>query len=303
MDTATRTRTDRRTLLAGYGCAALVVLLWAGFSLASRFSARNGAATGLTPWDLGALRFSLAFVIAAGTWAAGAGRGLPVRRSFALAMLGGFGFALPSYLGFRFAPAAHGGLILSGALPFLVAAISRAVLREQWTRARWHSLLLLAAGFSLIGTEAYGHGHAPPGAWRGDLLFLLAASCWALYPVLARLWQPGPAQSIVAVGLWCGPLFLPVWWLVLPSHLDAAPPGEVAFQAAYQGVIAVVVSLWLFTRALAVLGPARLTAVTALVPGTAAVLAVPLLGEGLGVLTMLGLLAVCGAVAVGASRG
>ena len=297
-----RTRTDRHTLLSGYGSAALVVLMWAGFSLAARFSARNGTATGLTPWDLGALRFSLAFVIAAGVWAAGAGRGLPLRQSFVLAMLGGFGFALPSYAGFRFAPAAHGGLILSGTLPFLVAAIGRAVLHEPWTRAQWHSLLLLAAGLLLVGTEAYGHGHAPPGAWRGDLLFLLAASCWALYTVLARLWRPSPAQAIAAVGLWCGPLFMPVWWLALPSHLDAAPWGEVAFQAAYQGVIAVVVSLWLFTRALAVLGPARLAAITALVPGTAALLAMPLLGESLGTLTLMGLSAVCAAVAVGARR-
>ena len=287
--------------MPGYACAGLVVLLWAGFSLASRFSARGGA--GLTPWDLGALRYSFAFVIASGMWALGAGRGLPFGRSFILAMLGGFGFALPSYAGFQFAPASHGGLILSGALPFLVAGMGWLVLREPWGQNRWWSMGLLAAGFILVGIEAYGHGHAPPGAWRGDLLFLCAASSWALYTVLARRWRPTPAQAIVAVGLWCGPFYLPTWWAALPSHLGAASPGELAFQAAYQGVIAVVVSLWLFTRALAILGPSRLAAITALVPGVAAVGAVPLLGEPLGALTLLGLVAVCGAVALGARGG
>lgn len=285
----------------GYAYAGLIVVLWAGFSLAARFSARNGGADGLTPWDLGALRYSLAFAIAAGLWAAGHGRGLPWRRSFVLAMLAGFGFALPSYAGFRFAPAAHGALILSGALPFLVAALGTVVLHERWAGS-WPSLLLLAAGFVLVGTEAYAHGRAPPGAWRGDLLFLFAATCWALYTVLARRWQPSPLQSIVTVGLWCGPLFLPVWWLLLPSHLAAAPWGEVAFQAFYQGIVAVVASLWLFTHALAILGPSRLAAITALVPGTAALVAVPLLNEPLGTLTVLGLVAVCAAVAVGARR-
>lgn len=293
--------------LPGYGCAGMVVVLWAGFSLASRFSARGGG-VGLTAWDLGALRFSFAFVIAAGIWVAGGGRGLPVGRSFVLAMVGGFGFALPSYAGFQFAPAAHGGLILSGALPFLVAAMGWMVLREPWTRGRWWSMGLLAVGFLLVGVEAYGQGRAPAGAWRGDLLFVFAASCWALYTVLARMWRPGPAQAIVAVGLWCGPFYVPVWWVGLPSHLGreawaTAAWGEVAFQAVYQGVIAVVVSLWLFTRALAILGPSRLAAITALVPGMAAVGAVPLLGEPLGMMTVLGLGAVCGAVAVGARRG
>lgn len=287
-------------VMQGYGYAGLIVVLWAGFSLAARFSARNGGPAGLTPWDLGALRYTLAFIIASGLWAAGRGRGLPWRRSFVLAMLAGFGFALPSYAGFRFAPAAHGALILSGALPFLIAAMNTLVLRERWTGTSWLSLLLLAAGFILVGTEAYAHGNAPAGAWRGDLLFLVAATCWALYTVLARRWQPGPLQSIVAIGLWCGPLFLPVWWMLLPSHLTAAPWDEVAFQAFYQGIVAVVVSLWLFTRALAILGPSRLAAITALVPGTAALLAVPLLNEPLGTLTVLGLVAVCAAVAVGA---
>lgn len=287
---------------AGYVYAAGVVVIWAGFSLLSRFSARNVTGTGLTPWDLGALRFGVAFVAAAGLWAAGIGRGVPPRRGLAMALLGA-GFALPAYLGFRFAPAAHGALIMSGTLPFLVAAASWPVLRERWSRGKLVSLGLLLAGLLLVAAEGYWHGHAPPGAWRGDLLFLLAGSSWAVFTVLTRLWRPRPGQAVVSVGLWCGALFLPLWWLALPSHLGQAAAGEVAVQAVFQGVVAVLLSLWLFTRALERLGPERLTAVTALVPGIAALAAVPLLGEGLGLLTVVGLAAVCGAVILGIGRG
>lgn len=289
---------ERRAVWPGYLYAAGVAAIWAGFSLSSRFSARNGTGSGLTPWDLGALRFGMAFVASAGLWAAGAGRGLGTGRSLALAVLGA-GFALPAYAGFRFAPAAHGALIMSGTLPFLVAVAAWPVLREPWGRGQWASLGLLAAGLLLVGTEAYWHGRTPPGAWRGDLLFLVAAASWAVFTVVARLWRPTPAQSVVAVGLWCGALFLPLWWVALPSHLAAASGREVAFQAVFQGIVAVLLSLWLFTRALERLGPARLTAVTALVPGAAALAAVPLLDEPLGALTLLGLAAVCGAVLAG----
>ncbi len=293
----------RRERLVGYGCAALVVLVWASFSLASRWSARAGAGVRLTPWDLGFLRFSVAWVAAVVLWSAGLGRGLPWRRGAVLAGLAGFGFALPSYVGFSFAPAAHGALILSGTLPFLVAVGTWAVFHEAWGRARVGSLVLLLAGLGLFGIEAYWHQRAPAGAWRGDLAFLAASASWAAYTVLARLWAPTPTQSVVAVGLWGGSVFVPLWWLALPSHIGAVPWREVAFQAAYQGVVAVLIALWLYTRALRSLGPARLTTITALVPGTTGLLAMPLLNEPLGGLALAGLALVCVAVALGVRGG
>jgi drug/metabolite transporter (DMT)-like permease len=256
----------------------------------------------LTPWDLGGLRFGVAFAVACVLWLLGHGRGLPWGRGVVLGLLAGCGFALPSYLGFTMAPAAHGALILSGTLPFLVALGAWLVLDERFGRARLASLALLLAGLGLFGTEAYVHQHAPPGAWRGDLLFLAASAAWAAYTILARRWGPTPMQSVVAVGLSCGLLYVPVFALALPSRLDAAPVAEIVLQALFQGVIAVPIALFLYTKALAILGSGRVTTITALVPGTAAVAAVPLLGEPLGLLSILGLALVCGAVIAGVSR-
>ena len=277
----------------------LIVLVWSGFSLTSRYSARAGDGVRLTPWDLGGLRFALGLLTACVLLLAGAGRGLPWRRGLVLGMLGGIGFALPSYVGFTMAPVAHGALILSGTLPFLVALGAWAFLGERWGRARLASLVLLLAGLVLFGTEAYGHQRAPAGAWRGDLLFLAASASWAAYTLLARQWRPTPLQSITAVGLWCGVFYLPVFALALPSHLTTAPLPEVLWQALFHGVIAVVISLWLYARALGSLGAARLTTITALVPGTASLLGVALLHERLGALALAGLALVCVAVAVG----
>ena len=292
----------RRERLVGYACAGGIVLIWAGFSLFSRYSARAGAGVRLTPWDLGALRFSVAGAAAAAMWLAGLGRGLAWPRGLVLAALAGFGFAIPSYVGFTFAPAAHGALILSGTLPFMVAIGTWLVFHERWGMARRVSLAVLLLGLGLFGLEAYGRQQAPPGAWRGDLLFLFASACWSSYTILVRRWNPTPAQSIVAVGVGCGVVFLPIWWLALPSRLAEAPVNEVLLQALFQGVFAVLISLWLYIRAMASLGTGRLTTITALVPGTAAVLAVPLLHEPLGLLSVAGLSLVLVAVAVGMGR-
>ena len=290
----------RRTVTRGYAFAVAITLIWAAFSLSGRHAALSDAIR-LTPWDLGALRYTVAGGAAGAMWLAGYGRGLPWRRALATAAFAGLGFPLPSYLGFTYAPAAHGAVILSGALPFMVAAGNWLLYREPWTRQRLISLLVLLAGVLLLGIEAYGQG-ARPGAWRGDLLFMAGSVSWAIYTMMARSWGASPPQAIVAVGLWSAVLYLPLWWLLLPSNLAAAPVGEVVYQAIFQGVFAVVISLYLFTRALAAIGAARLSMVTALVPGVAGLLAIPILGEDMGPLALTGLALVCAAVALGVRR-
>ena len=284
----------------GYLYAVAVVLLWAGFSLSGRHAALFTGVR-LTPWDLGALRHFVSGGIAAGLWVAGIGRGLRIERSLVMGVLAGLVFPLPSYVGFTFAPAAHGAVILSGTLPFLVAIGSWAVYGEGWTGRRFASLGVLLCGILMLGYEAYVQGNRP-GAWRGDLLFCVSAVAWAAYTILARRWRATPGQAVVSVGLWCAGLYLPVWWLWLPSRLGAAPVGEIVFQTVFQGVLATVVALFFFTRALNLIGAGRLTTITALVPGVAGVLSIPLLGEQVGVLGLLGLGLVCVAVALGVRR-
>ena len=298
--TLDRTRRERMT---GYACAGLLVLIWAGFGLAGRWAAREtGGTVRLTPWDLAALRFGVAGLVAAGCWAAGLGRGLAVSRGLVLAAVAGLGFALAAYAGFAFAPAAHAAVLMPGTLPFLVGVGMWAVFGERWERARVLSLALALAGAVLLGVEAYGLSGAPAGAWRGDLLFLTASTCWATYTVLARLWGVTAGQAIVHIGLWCPVLFLPVWWWALPSRLAQAPLAEVVSQGVFQGLVSVVISLVLYTRALQTIGAGRLTTVTALTPGLAGVAAVQLLGEHIGVLAVSGLALVCLGVAVGVRR-
>jgi drug/metabolite transporter (DMT)-like permease len=67
----------------------------------------------------------------------------------------------------------------------------------------------------------------------------------------------------------------------------------------FQGVVAFVVSMWAFSRVAATFGPVKTSMMTALAPALAAVVAVPMLGEPLSLLVVLGLLAVTAGMIVG----
>jgi drug/metabolite transporter (DMT)-like permease len=174
---------------------------------------------------------------------------------------------------------------MPGMLPFTTAALGAWLLADTWTRRRAVSLAVVAGGIALLGFATFGDH---PGAWRGDLLFLVASTSWAFYTVLVRRWRVPAMPATLAIALLAAPLYLPVWWLFLPSNLGAVPLGAVAFQFVYQGFFAVLVAGFLFTRAVVAIGAPRTTAITSLVPAMAALAAWPLLDEPLGALGLAG---------------
>jgi drug/metabolite transporter (DMT)-like permease len=259
----------------GLTCAFSVLFIWAGFILVARFSAKGL----LTPWDMAALRYGGAFLAALPIAARHGWPRLPVREAAGIVATAALGFPLLAFAGFQFAPASHGGVMLPGMLPLQVAVLMWLLLGERWTRARIAALALVIAGVGLLARDTFG---AHPGAWRGDVLLFSGGFCWAVYTLLVRRWRISPLTATLAIALYTAPVYLPVWLLVLPSGIDAAPLSEVVFQLVYQGALAVVLAGFLFTRALMVLGPMVLTAITAVVPALSALAAWPLLGEPLG---------------------
>ncbi|WP_372619091.1 DMT family transporter [Falsiroseomonas sp.] len=265
----------------GYACAVAVLFVWTGFLVFSRLSAQQA----LTPWDMGALRFTCSFLVALPLVAIFGLPRLKLRQVAAIGAFASFGFPMFAFNGFAFAPAAHGGVLMPGMLPFMTAALAVPLLHEAWTRRRLLSLGVVAFGIALLALDTFG---SHPGAWRGDLLFLCAALSWSSYAVLARRWRIPAMDATIAMALIPAPLYLPVWWAFLPSNLDAVPAGVIAFHSLFQGTMATVLSAFLFTRAVAAIGPTRTTTVTSLTPAMGALLAWPLLGEALGAVGIAG---------------
>lgn len=271
-----------RERLIGWTCAGLLLLVWASFHLVSRFVVRDS----LTPWDVAALRYGGAFLCVLPLLALRGPPRIPLRRIPAVLVFAGFGFPIFAYAGYRLAPAAHGATIMAAGLP-AVTAILAALAGLGLPSGR----RLLGIGTIILGSVllAVVGGGAWAGAWRGDLMFLVAVSSWSVYTLLVPRWSLPALDTTVALGLAAAPVYLPIWWLFLPSGLSGASWGAILGQAAFQGAGAAVVAGILFTRSVTALGPSVTTMIGAAVPAIVALAAWPLLGE---VLPPLGLLAV-----------
>ncbi|SFK30762.1 DMT family transporter [Falsiroseomonas stagni] len=282
----------RRERRIGYACAFAVLFLWVGFLLTARLSARQA----LTPWDTAALRHAGAFLAAVPLVAVLGWPRLGGARLLVVLGTAAFGFPLAAYVALGFAPVAHAGVFMTGMLPFFTAALGFWLLGEAWTRRRFASLGIVAAGILLLAIGTFGD---QPGTWRGDLLFLCGSLSWAIYTTAIRRWRISAVEGTMAVALWAGPVYLPIWWLALPSSLHAAPWGVIGFQMLFQGVFAVLVAGFLFTRAVTAIGPGRTTTITSLVPGMAALAAWPLLGEPLNAAALSGVALVTAGMVIG----
>lgn len=270
------------------------ICIWTGFILVSR----HGGKGVLTGWDVTALRFGVGALIALFFLPRVA---LPPYKVILLfSVFGGVGYAVAVYLAFRMAPAAHAAVLLPGALPFATALIAWLWLRQIPSSAQRIALLLVLIGITLTAADTFSHGaHLTGMQMLGDLLFLCGSSSWAVFTLLLRRYPMSPLTAAVSTTLGSAILYLPVWWLFLPSTLAQAPFTEIAMQAIYQGVLVVFVAMLLYTYAVRSLGGQTVALMMAIVPGLSALAAVPILGEPLSLLTLAGL----GAVTVGAVMG
>jgi drug/metabolite transporter (DMT)-like permease len=278
----------------GLIAAFFTICIWTGFILVSRYGGKGV----LTGWDVTALRFGVGALIALIFLPRVT---LPPYKVILLfSVFGGIGYSVVVYAGFRMAPAAHAAVLLPGTLPFATAVIAWLWLRQKPSTAQRISLLLVFIGIALTAADTFSHGaHLTGTQMFGDLLFLCGSSSWAVFTLLLRRYPMEPLTAAVTTTLGSATLYLPVWWLFLPSTLNQAPLAEIAMQAAYQGVLVVFVAMMLYTFAARRLGAQTVTLLMAIVPGVSALAAVPVLGEPLSLLTLAGL----GAVTMGAVLG
>jgi drug/metabolite transporter (DMT)-like permease len=279
---------------AGLIAAFFAICIWTGFILVSR----HGGKSALTGWDVTALRFGVGSLIA--LFFLPRVTLPPYKVILLFSAFGGIGYSVVVYAGFRMAPAAHASVLLPGSLPFATAVIAWLWLRQIPSPAQRIALLLVFIGITLTAADTLYHGaHLTGMQMFGDLLFLCGASSWAVFTLLLRRYPMPPLTAAVTTTLGSAILYLPVWWLFLPSTLNQAPVAEIAMQAAYQGVLVVFVAMMLYTFAVRSLGGQTVTLLMAIVPGLSALAAVPVLGEPLSLFTLAGL----GAVTMGAVLG
>ncbi|MCC7045397.1 MAG: DMT family transporter [Alphaproteobacteria bacterium] len=271
-----------RRALAGALWVVFAVTIWAGWMVTTRLGVATAGPTRLSAWDITALRFLVAGLLLAP---------VVLRRGFAWRKLGGPWFAVlvagagAPYVvvvtwALIFAPAAHGGALLPGTMPLFVAVLAFALLRERMQWDRLAGLSLTVSGIAvLLGNEVLRPGSGGGDAVAGDLLFLLAAFMWACSTLAMKRGGLAPLHGTAVVAVTSLLLYLPPYLILTGRHVLSLPLAEAVFHGFYQGVMTSVVSLIAYMRGIALLGPARGSAFSALVPVMAALLGIPVLGE------------------------
>lgn len=285
---------DPHSTRSGLIAAFFTICIWTGFILVSR----HGGKGILTGWDVTALRFGVGALIALLFLPRVT---LPPYKVILLfSVFGGVGYAVTVYAAFRMAPAAHAAVLLPGSLPFATAVIAWLWLRQKPTPMQRIALTLVFIGIALTAADTFSHGtHLTGLQMFGDLLFLCGSSSWAIFTLLLRRYPTTPLTAAVCTTLGSAIMYLPTWWFFLPSTMDQAPFTEITMQALYQGVLVVFIAMMLYTYAVRCLGGQTVALLMAIVPGLAALAAVPILGEPLSLHTIAGL----GAVTMGAVIG
>ncbi len=306
---------------AGLLAAVVTVTIWTGFIVIARASAQRT----LTPFDIALLRITGASLVllpwggwmvwrrtqALGTSAPPSSLAgispLPLRTTALLGLFGGLLYAMLAYAGFFLAPATHASVLMPGSLPLWTALLAAWLLRDRITPLRAAGLALIVAGDLLVGGRSLLAAFTGGDVWKGDLLFMLAAACWATYSVLARRHAVDAVQATIAITAFACLVYVPAYALLVglgtvTSHLAQAPWTEITFQMVFQGGGSVVVSGIAFTRMIQHFGPVRSTMITALVPGLSAIGAVLFLGEPMHWNLVAGLLLVTTGILVGVLR-
>jgi drug/metabolite transporter (DMT)-like permease len=260
----------------GILCGAGAALFWA----AGFVAARHGIAIGYSPADLAVHRFAWAgFFLLPLLWRAGIRNfgGVGWGRAVLLTLAGGPPLAIISYSGFLLVPLGHGGVIQPSSAALSGLFYATAVLKEKLLRERVIGAAVIVVGLCVIGLEAIStigrHG------LLGDLAFVAAGFCFATFAMLVKLWRIPATRATVIVSV-MSLADIPIHWALFGfERMISFGLWENLIQALAQGALAGAGAIYLFARAVILLGAGRAAVFTSLVPGFTLLIGFLLLGE------------------------
>jgi drug/metabolite transporter (DMT)-like permease len=246
-------------VLCGFGAA----VLWA----AGFVAARHGIDIGCSPSDITFHRcFWAGLILLPVAWSAGMRdlNGVGWGRGIVLTFFGGPGIAFVSYSGFLLVPLGHGGIIQPSCAALLGLVLSTVILHERLPPRRAAGAAVIVCGLIVIGGEAVTtigmHGIA------GDLLFVLAGTFFAIFGMFLRKWRVVPTRAMIVTSV-LSLAILPAYWAIVGfGRIAALGVWENLLQAVLQGLLAGPGAIYLFTRAVVMLGAGRAAVFPTLVP-------------------------------------
>jgi drug/metabolite transporter (DMT)-like permease len=271
----------------GVACGAGAALCWAlGF-----VAARHGILIGMSPLVLALHRYvwpGLALIPITAIGGFGDLGRVGWWRAVVITLFGGLPLALWSYYGYVYVPLGHGAIIQPSCAALGGLVLSSLILNEALPLRRILGALAMLAGLIVIGIEAL-HTMGAHG-FLGDMMFVAAGSSFAVFGMLLRLWRISAMPAVALTSL-VSLLGLPLLYFCFGNFL-AAGFLQNLIQAVVQGLFAGAGAVYLFTRAVILLGVGRAALFPALVPPFTLLIGFLALGEAPSLSQLIGLVVV-----------
>jgi drug/metabolite transporter (DMT)-like permease len=279
-------------ILVGTLCGIAAALGWA----AGFVAAKHGIAVGFSPADLAFHRFFWTGVLL-----------LPVALREGLRNLGGIGWgrglamsvlsgppqAMIAYTGFMLVPLGHGTTIQPACAALFGLILATAMLGEPATLQRVIGGVTIVAGLLVFGAESLAT--IGSGGVGGDLLFATAGLFWAIFGTLLRHYRMSGTRAVAVVGVLSVVVYAPLYAIFVGfDTMLRMGLAENLVQVVVQGVLSGVLPIYLFTRAVILIGAGRAATFPALVPGFALIIGYLALGIVPSIAQVIGLLIVVG---------
>lgn len=273
----------------GYGFAFAAALIWAGFILVSRM----GGMSELLAFDVIAIRYVTCAAILLPIWWFKFRFKLFTPRLIICSLIGGLAYALCAFSGFQLASASHAAILLPGMMPLFIIALSFLINKESHGLQKWLGVSVITLGVIVLFA---GELNVFSGALDfnittllGDVWLVAAAFFWAVFSVLIKRWEITPWQVTVSLALLTCLFYLPVYIAFLPKALSQASGADILLQAFYQGIMATIIQMIFYVKAVQKIGPSEMGAVMSIVPVISGVAAVVIFNELLTVELIMGL--------------
>jgi len=229
------------------------------------------------------LRFAVA-ALAMPHWLVRAADEAPLARHdrrllFWESFLGNFLFSICMLYGVRATSALAAGLVMA-CIPAAVALLARLFLAEPITARLAGAIACAAAGIALLALarNPAGHGAAP---WWGYALLLGAVLCEASYVVIGKRLsgRVGPRRISALINLWGLALVTPFGLWQARSFDFTGVPAPIWVLLVFYALAASMACVWLWMQGLRQVPAPRAGVFTVLLPLTAALVGVLVLGE------------------------
>ena len=277
-------------ILIGVLCGTGAALGWA----AGFVAAKHGVAIGFSAADLALHRFLwsglllMPLVLRDGIVDLG---GFGWGRGLVISVLSGPPQAMIAYTGFMLVPLGHGTTIQPACAALSGLILATLVLGEHPTTQRIIGGATIIAGLLVFGAESLttigSHGVG------GDLLFATAGLFWATFGILLRQWRVSGTRAVAVVGALSVVVFAPLHALLVGyDGILRVGLAENVLQIVVQGILAGMLPIYLFARAVILLGAGRAATFPALVPGFSMIIGYLALGVVPSIAQLVGLLIV-----------